>query len=359
MSDDSEKTEEPTDKKLSDSRKKGEVAKSREVNNAVMLIAAGIMLLAIAPSMAQSVTGLAKIFLAQPHTFAIDHAMVINLMQDVLYQLLLILIIPFALFVVLAFLGGIIQHGFLFTAEQMKPKFTKISPISGAKKFVSPQQLMEFAKTLAKLLMIGAVLTLLILPTFDSLSTVIDLPLIDLVTLLWENAMLLLVAAVLIQIIIAVADFTFQKHQHMKKMKMSHQEVKDEHKSVEGDPQVKGRIRALRMERARQRMMAAVPEADVVITNPTHYAVALKYDGESMAAPRLVAKGADLIAQRIRELAAEHQVPMVRNPPLARALHDFVELDQEVPPQHYEAVARVVAYVMRLRAGYQGEYSPS
>ena len=158
----------------------------------------------------------------------------------------------------------------------------------------------------------------------------------------------ILIAVLSVMTLIAALDFLYQKQQHLKQLRMSKQEVKEEFKQTEGDPMIKSRLRQIRMERARKRMMAAVPEADVVITNPTHYAVALKYDGETMEAPKLVAKGADLVARKIRELAKEPDVPIVENPPLARALHDTVELDELIPPEHYKAVAEIIGYVMSL-----------
>jgi flagellar biosynthetic protein FlhB len=162
-------------------------------------------------------------------------------------------------------------------------------------------------------------------------------------------AILLTAGTVAVMTVVAALDYAFQRRSFIKQMRMTKQEVRDEHKQAEGDPQIKARIRRLRMERAQKRMMAAVPEADVVITNPTHFAVALAYEMETMSAPRLVAKGADVLAQRIREIAEENQVPLVENPPLARALYASVELDQEIPPEHYQAVAQVIGYVMRLK----------
>jgi flagellar biosynthetic protein FlhB len=162
-------------------------------------------------------------------------------------------------------------------------------------------------------------------------------------------AILLTAGTAAVMTVVAALDYAFQRRSFIKQMRMTKQEVRDEHKQAEGDPQIKARIRRLRMERAQKRMMAAVPEADVVITNPTHFAVALAYEMETMSAPRLVAKGADVLAQRIREIAEENQVPLVENPPLARALYASVELDQEIPPEHYQAVAQVIGYVMRLK----------
>jgi flagellar biosynthetic protein FlhB len=165
-------------------------------------------------------------------------------------------------------------------------------------------------------------------------------------------------AVIILMTLIAFIDIIYQRYDHHKKLRMTKQEVKDEFKQTEGDPQIKGRLRQLRQEKARQRMMAAVPESSVVVTNPTHFAVALKYDQATMSAPILVAKGVDLVAKRIRDLARENEIPIVENPPLARALHAGVELDQEVPPEHYQAVAEIIGYVMRLKQGLRPDKFP-
>ena len=213
----------------------------------------------------------------------------------------------------------------------------------------SMRQLVEFVKGIVKIVLVAVVAIGLAVPLFD------DITLAPLTDLMWSLhrlhriALWIIAGTVGVMTVIALLDYAFQKYSHTKKLKMTKQEVKDEYKQAEGDPQIKAQIRRIRTQRARQRMMAAVPTADVVITNPTHYAVALQYKMDEMAAPKLVAKGVDTLALRIRQVAEENDVPIVENPPLARALHAAVELDEEIPPEHFKAVAEVIGYVMRLR----------
>ena len=214
---------------------------------------------------------------------------------------------------------------------------------------VNLKAMVEFVKGLFKLGLVSIVTFAIAIPLLDDILVI---PYIDLILSLQrihELVILLAIGTLIVLTVIAVLDYIYQKYAFMQQMKMTKQEVRDEHKQSEGDPQVKARIRQLRTERARQRMMEAVPEADVVITNPTHYAVALKYKMEDMQAPRLVAKGVDHLAFRIRDVATEHDIPIVENPPLARTLYAAVELDEEIPTEHYQAVAEVIGYVMRLR----------
>jgi flagellar biosynthetic protein FlhB len=216
------------------------------------------------------------------------------------------------------------------------------------------RMLVEFGKTTGKLLTVGAAVLIVIWPERDRLDTLMFVPVPELLDLIQIMVFRVFIAVLVVLTIIAALDYSYQKYEHMKKMRMTKQEVKDEHKQTDGDPQVKARLRQIRNERARQRMISAVPDADVVITNPTHYAVAIEYKHGQMDVPRLLAKGVDSVALKIREVATEHNVPIVENPPLARALHAGVELEEEVPPEFYKAVAEVIGYVMKLeRAGIQ------
>jgi flagellar biosynthetic protein FlhB len=250
---------------------------------------------------------------------------------------------------VAALAANFVQIGWLVTAEQMKPKLEKISLIKGAKRLFSTRALVDFAKGIGKLSLVGLVIFLLIWPEHDRLALLIQMSLPDLLDYLLIMALKVVGGTLAVMTVIAGLDVLYQRYKHHQDMKMSKQEVKDEHKQSEGDPQVKQRLRQLRMEKSRKRMMAAVPTADAVVTNPTHYAVALAYQHGEMSAPRVVAKGTDAVARRIREVAEEHDVPLVENPPLARALYAGVELDQEIPPEHYKAVAEIIGYVMRLK----------
>jgi len=253
------------------------------------------------------------------------------------------------LMVVLAIAANVGQVGFLWAPTKIAPQLEKISLIKGIQRLFSLRTVVEFLKGLAKLVAVAAVAFGLVLSAMKDIELIPSFALGQILDRVQLVAILLTVGTVTVMTVIAVLDYAFQRHSFIKQMRMTKQEVRDEHKQAEGDPQIKARIRRLRMERAQKRMMAAVPEADVVITNPTHFAVALAYEMEAMSAPKLVAKGVDVLAQRIREVAEENEVPLVENPPLARALYASVELDQEIPPEHYQAVAQVIGYVMRLK----------
>jgi flagellar biosynthetic protein FlhB len=242
-----------------------------------------------------------------------------------------------------------VQTGLRFTPKKLEPKISELSVVKGFKRIFSANSLMEFLKSLFKIIVVLFVGLIAVVPFMRSPPQMVDAPLVVTLTHAHDMVVLLLAAVVIALLLLAAADFAWQRHQHRNQLKMSKQEMKDEHKDQEGDPQVKSKIRQLRAQRSRQRMMSAVPEASVVVTNPTHFAVALQYEMESMAAPTVVAKGQDLIALKIREIAKENDVPIVENPPLARALYKAVEIDDEIPQEHYKAVAEVIGYVMKLK----------
>jgi flagellar biosynthetic protein FlhB len=256
--------------------------------------------------------------------------------------------VPFVLLVLAAIVGNMVQHRLVWSAEQLKPKLSKISPSAGFKRLFSKIAVANFVKGLVKLGLIGAVMAGLLWPKRDQLDVLVTMDPAAILALTRTLSLEMLGAVVAILAIVAAADYLFQYRQWYERQKMSVRELKEEFKQTEGDPAIKAKIRQLRQTRMRKRMMAAVPKASVIITNPTHYAVALQYE-RGMNAPICLAKGMDNIALKIREVAAEHRIPVVENPPLARALHATVEVDEEVPPEHYKAVAEVIGYVMRLR----------
>ncbi|MGF1611147.1 MAG: flagellar biosynthesis protein FlhB [Kiloniellales bacterium] len=347
--DDSQKTEEPTQKRLQDARDKGQVAKSQEVSHWFMIMAFAILLAFFLPSSARSIGDALLPFVEMPHAIRLDRGGLSRVLAETLGALGLAMLLPLLFLMVVAFLSGFVQTGLVVSAEKIKPKWEKISLIKGFKRLFSLRALVEFGKGLAKLAIVGLVIGLVLWPEHDVIPAIATLEMKQFLELVRSLGLRVLIAVAAVMTVIAGLDFMFQKAQHMKQLRMSKQELKDEFKQTEGDPMVKARLRQIRTERARQRMMAAVPEADVVVTNPTHYAVALKYEMDSMAAPKVTAKGVDHIALKIREVAEEHKVPLVENPPLARALYASVELDQEVPQEHYKAVAEVISYVMRLK----------
>jgi len=348
QADDSQKTEEPTQKKLGEARRRGQLAISREVNTWVMLLSGTLAVAMMAPWIMGRMRTALLPYVEYPHLISLNMGSVVHRMEATLMDTLLALWPALLFFFIAALIGPILQNGLVFSPKAMEPKLDKFDQIKGAKRIFSLRQASEFPKGIVKLVIVAAVALLATLPAFIGLDTVPTMSLIDFLALLHTLIVKVLVAVLAVLVVIAIADLLFQRQQHQKQMRMTRQELKDEFKQSEGDPAVRQRLRQIRRERARARMMQAVPEADVVVTNPTHFAVALKYQPESMGAPKVVAKGADLIAQQIRKVAEEHGVAIVENPPLARALYASVELDDEVPAEHYQAVAEVISYVWNI-----------
>jgi flagellar biosynthetic protein FlhB len=265
-------------------------------------------------------------------------------------ELLAAVAIPFLLLMAAALFGNLIQHRLVWSFEAITPKLSKISPIAGLGRLFSKQALANFGKGIAKIVIVGAVLSVLMWPERTRMEALVTLDPAALLPFTAKLALKIMGAVVAMLAVVAAADYLFQYRQWHEKQKMTLREVKEEYKQNEGDPTIKGKLKQLRAAKAKKRMMANVPKAAVIITNPTHYAVALQYE-KGMAAPICVAKGVDALALKIREVGGEHRIPIVENPPLARALHATVEVDQAIPPEHYKAVAEVIGYVMRLRRG--------
>lgn len=347
--DESQKTEEATPKKIEDARKRGNVPRSMEVNTWLMLFAGTLIVGMMAPAMFRDVRAVIMAFVERPHVFFMDPASVGGILLDTFSTLGVAMAGPIVLLLIFALATGIVQNGFVFSPKAMEPKLEKISPLKGLKKYASSRQYVEFLKGILKISIVGTVAVLLLLPEFGRIDTLTRFDLWAILELLHELTLRLLIYVLGVLAVIAFLDLIFQRIQHAKQLRMTKQEIKDEFKQAEGDPHVKNRLRQIRMERARQRMMQAVPEADVVVTNPTHFAVALSYKPENMEAPKLVAKGQDLIALKIREIAEEHDITIVENKPLAQALFKNVEINQEVPADHYKAVAEIISYVWRVK----------
>ncbi len=353
--DDSQKTEEPTQRRIEQAREKGQVAKSQEVTHWFMILAAALMIGVFGKTFIGGVAESLYNFIERPHSYRIDgSAELRQLMFETFGQLGLAMLLPVSVILLAAFVAGIIQNGFVFSTETLVPKLSKLSLLKGMKRLFSSKSVVEFIKGLLKIVIVASVIVLLMWPEREIIFLVTSMDAHQFMGVLQALAIRVLVGVLAIMTVIAAIDFLYQKQQHTKELRMSKQEIKDEFKQSEGDPMIKARLRQIRTERARRRMMAAVPEADVVVTNPTHYAVALKYNHEAMDAPVLIAKGADQIALRIREVAEEHDIPVVENPPIARALYDNVELDQAIPADHYKAVAEIIGYVMRLKGKLPG-----
>lgn len=348
-SDDSQKTEDPTPKKLEEARKKGQVALSREVNNWIMLLMGTLVILAVGPSMMMDLLKLLGTYIENAHALPPPPGGMGMVVADSFIEVLRILILPFLLLMTAAFLGPFLQIGPLFSTDTITPDISKISPTEGFKRLFSKRAIVEFVKGILKLALIAVVGTILLYPFFGTLDHMVGQPMSAMLSELSGMTSRLMIGVLITLLIIAVVDLVYQRMEHYKKMRMTKQELKDEYKQSEGDPHVKAKLRQLRQEKARTRMMQSIPTADVVITNPTHFSIALKYDPVEMEAPVLVAKGVDELAFRIREKAKEHDVPIVENPPLARILFDKVDVDQPIPPEHYKAVAEVISFVFRLK----------
>jgi flagellar biosynthetic protein FlhB len=346
--DDTERSEDPTAKRLDDAIKRGDVVRSAEVNTWFTIAGGVLVLMVFATPMAQTLEMTFRGVLANSYQIPADGPALANLVKKIAIDVLVALGIPFLLLSLAALLGTAIQHRIVFSVEPLIPHLSKISPAAAFKRLFSAQALANFAKGLAKLMIFGAVITALLWPQRHRLAGLITADPASILPFTKSLTMQMLGTVVAILAIVAVADYLFQHRQWYERQKMSVREMKEEFRQSEGDPMVKGKIRQLRQARARKRMMAAVPNASVVITNPTHYAIALRYE-RGMSAPICVAKGVDLIARKIREVAEANSIPVVENPPLARALHGTVEIDQEIPQEHYRAVAEIIGYLMRLR----------
>ncbi len=350
--DSGEKTHDPTDKKLEDARKKGEVASAPEMRHASMFLAAVVVMGGMG---AWSVSRMLTIFVSlwgraddlDMDGGGLTFAYTLIGQAGIALGPLLAMLLAFAL------LTLFLQGRPTLAWARLKIKWNKLSPLSGIKRMFGRQGLVEFAKTLAKFGLVTGVALIVVWPHARGIETLVGAPAhavgqvaADLVFRMVKAAMMLVAA-------LALFDFVYQRRAFIKKMRMSLKEIKDEHKDAEGDPLIKAKVRAIGMERAKRRMMTKVPQASVIITNPTHYAVALQYDHAAMAAPVVVAKGVDAVALKIREIATGHDIPIIEKPPLARALHASTKLDQPIPAEHYLAVAEIISYVMKLakRAG--------
>ncbi len=347
--DKSQKTEEPTSRKLAKAKQKGQAPSSMEVKSWAILLGGTMAMVFMVPGIMTDVRILAFRFIEQPDAFHADFNNLRFVFANVVLEVGIILSPLLGMLVILAITASVAQTGLIWAPEKIKPDISKISLLKGLKTKFSLRSVVEFLKGISKLCVVSIVAFGLAIPMLDDLALVPLQEIVQSLDRIHIIAILLMSGTVAVMTVLAFLDFLYTKHSHRKQMMMSKQEVKDENKQTEGDPLVKSRIRQLRMERAQQRMMQAVPEADVVITNPTHYAVALEYKMDDMQAPKLVAKGVDNLALRIREVAEENDVPVVENPPLARALYAAVELDEEIPEEHYKAVAEVIGYVMRLK----------
>lgn len=344
-----EKTEKPTPKKLADARKKGQVAKSPEVSSAFILLGSLGVLLFAGPWMFGALNEFMQGIFANLGTLHIEGGSARAFLLEVFEQVLIILMPLMVVLMIVGLGANLMQVGFLFTSEPFAPKLSKFNPIKGAKKFVSLRALVDLLKSVLKILFIGGIAYLVLMGEIDIIPSLIEMSVGQILSFICIASLKIFFYASLAMLVLAVIDFIYQKWQHTKDLMMSKQEVKDEMKQSEGDPQVKSKIRQAQREMAMRRMMQAVPEADVIITNPTSLAIALKYDAKEMVAPQIVAKGAGFVAERIKEIAKENDVPIVEDKPLAQVLYKAGEIGDSIPDSLYRAIAEILAYVYRLR----------
>jgi len=351
--DSAEKTQDPTQKRLDDAHERGDVAKSQEVNTWFLIAGGTLVMSSFSGSIGGSIEMPLRNLIANSWMIQVDGPGLLALMQNLGYAVMAALGMPFLMLIIAAVAGNIIQHRLVWSAESLTPKFSKISPMAGAKRIFGKQAMANFVKGLFKLIALGVVMMAVLWPERHRLDAMIRFDPAALMGVTTTLTLQLMGAVVAMLALVAIADFFFQYRQWYERQKMSLQEIKEEFKQSEGDPHIKNRIRQLRHASMKKRMMAAVPQSSVVITNPTHYAVALRYE-RGMPAPICVAKGVDAVALKIREVAKTHDVPIVENVALARALHATVEIDDEIPVEHYQAVAEIIGYVMGLRRGISG-----
>ena len=349
----SDKTEDPTQKRLDEALERGDVAKSQEINTWFVIAGGTLVMSTFSGSIGGGMLVPLRGLIANAWSIRTDGPGLLSLASSLEYAVIAAVGLPMLMLALAALAGNMMQHRLVWSGEALKPKLSKISPGAGFKRIFGKQAAVNFAKGIFKVTALGAVMAAILWPERHRLEALVRFDPAALLGVTSSLSLHLMGAVVAMLAIVAVGDYLFQYRTWYERQKMSQQDIKEEFKQSEGDPHVKGRMRQLRQARMKKRMMAAVPKASVIITNPTHYSVALQYE-RGMAAPVCVAKGADNLAFKIREIAREHSVPIVENVPLARALYATVEIDAEIPVEHYQAVAEVIGYVMGLRRNLSG-----
>ncbi len=350
MAEDSdEKTEAPSEKKRQDTREKGNVAKSTEINSVIVLLTALFLMKLLGPWIIKEISSSMIEFMKSISITEMDYARLMLLMRNAIIMLAKVAAPITGGIMLMGLVANVAQVGFLFTLKPLVPKLEKINPLSGFKRLFSMRSIVETLKNIVKLSIIITVAYITLKKEFGTMLTLSDTSVLSIWTFALAVSYKVILRIAMAMIIIAILDYAYQRFEHEKQLKMTHQEVKEERKQLDGDPQVKSRIRSLQREMARRRMMEQVPKATVVVTNPTHIAIALRYEPEENDAPVVVAKGKDLIAQRIKKLAKESNVPVVEDKPLARSMYDKVELGFPIPVEFFTAMAEVMAYVYRLK----------
>jgi flagellar biosynthetic protein FlhB len=351
MADDQDsRTEDPTGKRVSQARDRGQVAMSKDATTVIILTMTTFVCYSVLPWSMRPLLMLMRRFIEQPERIMVgDQSTFEALLTEIAKKFAFALTLPLLLLIAAAIVATWAQVGFVWATGKFDFSLAFLNPLNGIGKLFSMKQFIEFGKGLIKAAIVASVAGSYVMPELMKIEDMAGLEPIAMTQELFHVLLHLMIGVLLAIGTIALLDYFYQKWSSLQGMKMTKQEVKDEHKNADGDPHIKGRMRQIRMTRARKRMMASVPKASVIITNPTHYAVALQYELGANGAPRVVAKGVDFMAKQIRELAAKHDVPIIENPPVARALYATVEIDEEIPPEHYKAVAEIIGYVMKLR----------
>lgn len=344
-----EKTEEATPHKRQEVRKKGQVAKSGEIGTALAIFVGFYTINVVFDSSVTRVGNLIRFFLQDVSQWNGSLEQVMSFFQIIVREGLSILLPIFASLLLVGVISQLAQVGLMFNTETIRPQFSRINPLEGFKRIFSKRAIVDLIKSSLKVMLVSYIAYNLLQEAFIWLPTISQMEMEHAVELISELVFSLAQTIGMVLLIIAAIDYFYQRREFTKNIMMSKEEIKEEYKQMEGDPQIKSRIRRKQRELASRRMMEAIPTADVVITNPTHFAIVLSYKAEAMSAPEVVAKGAGAIAVRIKEVATEHEVPMVENPPLARALYKAVEIGQQIPADLYPAVAEVLAFVYQLR----------
>jgi len=356
MADDNDpesKTEDPTQKRLEEALERGDVAKSQEINTWFVIAGGTLVISTFSGSIGGGLLMPMRNLIANSWMIRTDGKSLIALAQQLEFAVIAAVGVPLLMLALAAIAGNMLQHRLVWSGESLKPKLSKISPGAGFTRIFGKQAAANFLKGIGKLIALGAVMTMILWPERYRLEAMVRLDPSAMLGVTTTMVVHLLGAVVAALAIVAIADYLFQYRSWFQRQKMSLQEIKEEFKQSEGDPHVKAKIRQLRQQRSKKRMMAAVPKASVIITNPTHFSVALSYE-RGMSAPICVAKGVDNLAFKIREIARQHDIPIVENVPLARALYATVEIDEEIPVEHYHAVAEIIGYVMGLKRGLSG-----
>ena len=348
MPDDAEKTEDPTPKRRQESREEGQVAESQELNTALTLLFSFVILFFVMPHILKEIMQFITKVYSQYFAMEFSLLTIHNLSLEIMIFILKLIAPIFTMVMIVGVLSSILQIGFLFSPQIVQPEFSKLNPLQGIKQMFSKKTLVELIKSVAKIILVVGIAFITIRPVVSEFLLLIYSNLKKVVSLLGGLSFRLGIRVSLVFIVLGIMDLFYQKWQHEQDLKMSKKEVEEERKQTEGNPEVKQQRKQQQQEMAQQRMMQDVPDADVVITNPTHFAIAIKFDIETMEAPVVLAKGQDDIAQKIKEIAQENEIEIVEEKPLARALYRMVEIGEQIPAELYQAVAEILAYVYQM-----------